>query len=105
MYYPCSENKDADQLRGYREADSASLFSHMQKSGFLTTRLISKLKIQDNLLFFFNFPKFSDTPDFAFTTLKLTKRSSHFTSITQKLKLMQLINTFLKVQVLAFVVL
>ena len=21
MYYPCSKNKDADQLRGYREAD------------------------------------------------------------------------------------
>ena len=21
MYYPCSENKDADQLRGYREVD------------------------------------------------------------------------------------
>ena len=21
MYYPCSENKDADQLRGYHEAD------------------------------------------------------------------------------------
>ena len=21
MYYPCSENKDADQLRGYCEAD------------------------------------------------------------------------------------
>ena len=21
MYYPCSESKDADQLRGYREAD------------------------------------------------------------------------------------
>ena len=21
MYYPCSENKDADQLRGHREAD------------------------------------------------------------------------------------
>ena len=21
MYYPCSENKDANQLRGYREAD------------------------------------------------------------------------------------
>ena len=21
MYYPISENKDADQLRGYREAD------------------------------------------------------------------------------------
>ena len=21
LYYPCSENKDTDQLRGYREAD------------------------------------------------------------------------------------
>ena len=21
LYFPCSENKDADQLRGYREAD------------------------------------------------------------------------------------
>ena len=28
----CSENKGADQLRG----NSASLFSHMQKNGFLT---------------------------------------------------------------------
>ena len=41
FYYPCSENKGADQLGGYREADrSASLFSHMQKASFLTTRLI-----------------------------------------------------------------
>ena len=32
LYYPSSENKGADQLRG-------SLFSHMQKTGFLTTRL------------------------------------------------------------------
>ena len=32
MYYPCSENKG-----------SASLFSHMQKAGFLTTRLICNL--------------------------------------------------------------
>ena len=40
FYYPYSENKGADQLRGYREADSASLFSHMEKAGFLTTRLI-----------------------------------------------------------------
>ena len=30
LYYPYSENKGADH---------ASLFSHMQKSGFLTTRL------------------------------------------------------------------
>ena len=34
LYSSCSENKGADQLRG-----SASLFSHMQKSGFLMSRL------------------------------------------------------------------
>ena len=34
-----SENKGADQLRGYREAD-LRLFSYRQKTGFLTTRLI-----------------------------------------------------------------
>ena len=39
LYYQCSENKDADQLRGYRAADSAPLLSHMQKSGFLMTRV------------------------------------------------------------------
>ena len=27
MYYPCSENKGADQLRGYREADLRLCFS------------------------------------------------------------------------------
>ena len=27
MYYPCSENKGADQIRGYCEADPAPLFS------------------------------------------------------------------------------
>ena len=30
----CIENKDADQLRGYREADLRLCFSHMQKAGF-----------------------------------------------------------------------
>ena len=39
MYYPCSENKGADQLCGHREAD-LRLFSHMQSVGFLPTRLI-----------------------------------------------------------------
>ena len=43
LYSPFSENKGADQFRGYREAD-LRLFSHMQKSGFLTTRLIWKLQ-------------------------------------------------------------
>ena len=40
LHYPCDENKGADQLHGYREADLRLLFSHMQKAGFLTTRLI-----------------------------------------------------------------
>ena len=34
-----AKKKGADQLRGNRSR-SASLFSHMQKAGFLTTRLI-----------------------------------------------------------------
>ena len=38
-HYPCSENKGADQLRGYREADLRLWFSHMQKADFLITRL------------------------------------------------------------------
>ena len=37
LYYPCSENKDADQLRGYREADLRLCF---RICGFLITRLI-----------------------------------------------------------------
>ena len=40
MYYPCSENKGADQLRGYREADLRLCFLHMQKADFLTTQLM-----------------------------------------------------------------
>ena len=39
MYYPCSENKGADQLRGNHEADLRLCFSQMQKVGFLMTRL------------------------------------------------------------------
>ena len=34
LYYLCSENKGADQLRGYREADLRLFFSHMQKIRF-----------------------------------------------------------------------
>ena len=40
LYKLCSENKGADQLRGYREAD-LSLCLHMTKAGFLMTRLNS----------------------------------------------------------------
>ena len=31
LYYPCSENKDADQLRGYREADLRLCFRICKK--------------------------------------------------------------------------
>ena len=31
LYYLCSENKGADQLRGYREADLRLCFSHICK--------------------------------------------------------------------------
>ena len=34
MYYPCSENKDADQLRGYREADLRLCFRISKKPVF-----------------------------------------------------------------------
>ena len=40
LYYLCSENKGTVQLRGYREADLRLFFSHMQKNGFLTMRLV-----------------------------------------------------------------
>ena len=38
-YYLCSENKGADQLRGYHKAD-LRLSVHMQNVGFLLTWLI-----------------------------------------------------------------
>ena len=40
MYYPCSENKGADQLQGNSEADLRLCFSHMQIVGFLMRWLI-----------------------------------------------------------------
>ena len=39
LYYPSSENKGADQLRGKREADLCLLFSPMQIVGFPMRRL------------------------------------------------------------------
>ena len=43
MYYPFSENKGADQLRGHREADLRLCFRIMQIVGFPMGRLISKV--------------------------------------------------------------
>ena len=34
LYYPCSENKGADQLRGYREADLRLCFRICKTLGF-----------------------------------------------------------------------
>ena len=34
LYYPCSENKGADQLRGYREADLRLCFCICKKPVF-----------------------------------------------------------------------
>ena len=31
LYYPCSENKGADQLRGYREADLRLCFAYAER--------------------------------------------------------------------------
>ena len=56
MYYPCSENKGADQLRGYREADLRLCF-RICKSRFShdATQIIlemnNKRSVQKNLLF------------------------------------------------------
>ena len=44
LYYPYSEGKGADPLRGHRE--SAFLFSHMQNVCFLMALLILYLNFQ-----------------------------------------------------------
>ena len=38
LYYPCSENKGADQLRGYREADLRLCFRIFKKPVFSQRR-------------------------------------------------------------------
>ena len=40
LYYLCSENKCADQLRGNRAADLWLFFAYMPKASFLIARLI-----------------------------------------------------------------
>ena len=57
MYYPCSKNKDADQLRGYREADLRLCFRPCKllvfsrtgsNKNFIINRIDEHLKTQDN---------------------------------------------------------
>ena len=51
MYYPCSENKDADQLRGYREADLRLCFRPCKLLIF--SRTGSFMKRSQNCLFIY----------------------------------------------------
>ena len=54
LYYPCRENKGADQLSSYREADLRLCFQIMQIIGFLIMRLISYSQIgEDSLMYAF----------------------------------------------------
>ena len=48
LYYPCSENKDADQLRGYREADLRLCFRPCKLLVF--SRTGSNVKYHQNLI-------------------------------------------------------
>ena len=62
LYYLCSENKGADQLRGYREADLRLCFRICIKSGFLLTRLkynwlISNVQLSGKLRIFMWLPE------------------------------------------------
>ena len=50
LYCPCSENKGADQLRSYREADLLLCFSPMQIIVFPMRRLSCHITFQDQEL-------------------------------------------------------
>ena len=49
LYYPCSENKGADQLRGYREAGLRLCFRICKNVGFLMHRLKSNHELYDEM--------------------------------------------------------
>ena len=56
MYYPCSENKDADQLRGYREADLRLCFRPCKllvfsRTGSYNTDIRNKIAVLLPLIF------------------------------------------------------
>ena len=58
MYYPCNENKGADQLRGYREADLRPCFRICKKPVFSgrgpygNIRGLDQLKEEDLYVYF-----------------------------------------------------
>ena len=58
MYYPCSENKDADQLRGYREADLRLCFRQCKLLVFSRTGSDDKKQICSTVLIFMHLATF-----------------------------------------------
>ena len=52
MYYPCSENKDADQLRGYREADLRLCFRSCKLLVFSCTGSFINFEIRCAALYY-----------------------------------------------------
>ena len=62
LFYPRSENKGADQLRSYHEAD-LRLFWHMQNVGFLITRLKCIKAIKSNFCFMYTNLAIDDSRD------------------------------------------
>ena len=51
LYYPCSENKGADQLRGYREADLRLCFRICKKPVFSRRGSYGHEKYEPSLTF------------------------------------------------------
>ena len=54
MYYPCSENKDADQLRGYREADLRLCFRPCKLLVFSRTGSFILVKFSVMFMYMYN---------------------------------------------------
>ena len=54
MYYPCSENKGADQLRGYREADLRLCFRIGKNPVFSRCGSFSGLSIFVKIVYHFS---------------------------------------------------
>ena len=66
LYYPCSKNKGADQLRGYREADLRLCFRMCKKSvfsrrGSFMIMLLSHIQVILELQSALNAAKYDDS--------------------------------------------
>ena len=59
LYYPCSENKGADQLRGYRQADLRLCFRTELICAFVFAYAKSRFSHDEAQLKLFRIPKIS----------------------------------------------